>query len=163
MGLLMKYFKPIIVSVIIHLCIGAMLTLKLSGDGLEQGNDIKSVKINIISPKEDKENKNQDRELTNGKILVKQIDKSVAKPIDEECSDHYYGIGVVTLYNPCRILEVYSGYPAHKNGIMVNDIIVAPACQGIVGESESIIKMVILRGDNLINLTFKRGKICGKK
>jgi C-terminal processing protease CtpA/Prc len=84
--------------------------------------------------------------------------KPEGKTESNKCPKNYGGIGVTIINN--MVTEVYTGYPAHKNGILVNDYIITPDV--LRGEVGTQITLQIVRNDDILTLTMKREKICYK-
>lgn len=84
--------------------------------------------------------------------------KPEGKSESNKCPKYYGGIGVTIINNV--VTEVYNGYPAHKNGILVNDYIITPDI--LRGEVGTKITLQIVRNNDILTLTMKREKICYK-
>jgi C-terminal processing protease CtpA/Prc len=87
----------------------------------------------------------------------------------------YYGIGIEDakwqdvifngqIIHGSEVTQVFAGYPADENGILVGDVIVevdghlGPSGQAIIiGESDAPIHLTIWRNGRIIEFSFKRG------
>jgi S1-C subfamily serine protease len=85
--------------------------------------------------------------------------KAKPKPIKQECSDWYGGIGVTIdpLTNIIRI--VHPGYPAERAGLQKGDLILATSDE-IIGTVGTQVVVVIERGADQYRVTMYREKIC---
>lgn len=161
----MNYSRPMIVSIFVHLVLVVILSIKLSGgdgDGNSKSKQDNVSHIKIIEKMPD--DKIKEEKPVEGTLLVKQIKKKIEKkPKEIECKEHYFGIGIERDWATCTVSKVLIGYPAFMNGVQQGDMIIAPECGQIIGLEGTTIDLKILRGGQIINLSFKRGKICGTK
>lgn len=83
-----------------------------------------------------------------------------------ECKSFYVGIGItsnVVIKNDefwIQVVKVHEGYPAHKYGLQVGDLILEKEPIRDGGPVGSVVKLHIDRNGETILLSIPRGKIC---
>lgn len=86
----------------------------------------------------------------------------------EQCRDDSYSFGGIGLRfenlpdSRLRVVEVPEGYPAHRAGIQIGDIISLNPME-IRGEIGSVIDLDVVRAGRKITFTMTRTKVCYKK
>lgn len=187
----LKKTTPFVVSLTLHLVAAILLSFNLSGNGdsssdQEQGGG--PIEVEMVS-----EEKGTQPEGQNDEVVPKQaeVEEEIVetpppepeeitipepekpKPIEgvTECENDMWfgGIGIQQDWQTGEIQEVYSGYPADKNGLRRGDIINlvnGERKDRIRGEPGTTITIGIFRPstNEHLTFTFKRDKIClGKK
>lgn len=88
---------------------------------------------------------------------------------NEECKNFYIGIGIISnhyIYEDGRIevfvIQVHSGYPAHRYGIQEGDILITYEEIKDGGPIGSIVDLTVLRDGRQMQVAIPREKICTK-
>lgn len=160
----MLLLKPIFISIVIHLALFG-LTKNMGGSKGDNADGSKNKTMMKVSIKEKLDEQDvKTKELTiPGKSKVQKKQEKKKKQEELECDKYYTGIGITVSDNSCMVTQVFRGYPAHKAGILVGDLIVSPACPDIIGPEGTQVSISILRGIRGIHLQITRGKICENK
>lgn len=155
----MRYSVSVVTSIVLHVFL--LWISSSSKDSPKSDNLPSQINIHVVNKKIDKNISSSDNQ--DSKISLKKVEEATEQHKEAKCKDSFIGIGVEISFGPCIVSRVYDGYPASKNGIKVGDSIISPPCDEIVSTKISKIDMVVLRGTNVLNLSFMRDKICGEK
>lgn len=113
----------------------------------------------IDKPEEESEGKEVETVEDSEIALEKEKKKN-----NNDCERSFGGIGVTmsgwSYLDDITIHKVHKGYPADQAGLQAGDIIREIDGGLIRGEVGSDITLIVKRGDQKYQTTFKRGKIC---
>lgn len=137
------------------------------GDGDGQGSKYEGVEVGNVIPKEKPTEVEiiEIPEPEESEISLPKEEKKQLIDADAECPDKWYGgIGVRNGWDPVlkleRVSEVFPGYAADIAGLKAGDLILWISDIQIIGEPGTVLRMRVMRGDQVLNLTLTRVKVC---